>query len=370
MLNDISRLKRGSGEQKEAGQAGFTLVEVMVSIVLFMICTGAIYGLLKVARSDRTSSSQRMDVMKNLRVALNMIGRDTLDAGYSYQKNGGLVPNGVVALRIGVPADTDNQPDYLVGVISANNLNTNLLQTTQNTDAISFVYRDTTFNSNQTLPITGAVQNPTNVVRLEISPNPGVPTNSVCNVHDVYLIESQSSAAIGMVTDVPTTTGNTKYIRFANADPLGVNRSWATSLLRTCASSADTNCTNYPATLKRVIWVSYKVQSDGTLVRTVFGNNSTGSASQQIQTMPLAYGIENLQITYVMDDGTVTDDPAAGPDGIRGTTDDTQLNLKLVRQVTVTLKAQSPDVDPRTGQKVKVTLSATFSTRNLGYDAG
>jgi len=365
--------KQSDGQQTDrlrATQSGFTLIELLVSITLFLIVTGAIYGLLTVARADRSTTNQRMDVMKNLRVALNMIGRDTLDAGYSYQKNGGLVPNGLIATRLGVPPDTDGQPDRLVGVISANNINPNALQTVQYTDEVSFVYRDTSFNNNQTLPITGAVQNPPNVVQLEISPNVGIPTNTVCRVYDLYVVESQSSSVLGMVTEVPTGAGNTRLIRFADGDPLAANRMWASSLLRTCASSTDTNCTNYPASLKKVIWVSYKVLNDGTLVRTVYGNNSTGTAGQQIQDMPLAYGIENMQITYVMDDGSVADDPVAGPDGVRGTIDDTPLNLKLVRQVTVTLKAQSPQVDPRTGQKNKITLSATFNTRNLGYDAG
>lgn len=362
---NTEKIDRSSGRQ-----AGFTLIELMVSITLFIIVTGAIYGLLKVARADRTTTNQRLDVMKNLRVALNTMGRDTLDAGYSYQKNGALIPNGLIATRLGVPPDTDGQPDRLVGVISANNLNPNSLQNSQYTDEVSFVYRDTSFNSNVTLPITGATQSPANVVQLTISSAAGVPVNTVCSLYDLYVIESQNSSAIGMVTTVPTGVGNTKFLRFANADPLGLNLAWASSLLRPCASSADTNCTTYPATIKKVTWVSYKVLNDGTLVRTVYGNNPTGTALQQVQDMPLAYGIENMQISYVMDDGTVADDPVAGPDGVRGTIDDTPLNLKLVRQITVSLKAQSPQIDPRTGQRNKVTLSATFNTRNLGYDAG
>lgn len=370
MLKVSEQLDTEEIDRSSERQAGFTLIELMVSITLFIIVTGAIYGLLQVARADRTTTNQRLDVMKNLRVALNMIGRDTLDAGYSYQKNGALVPNGLIATRLGVPADTDGQPDRLVGVISANNLNPNSLQTNQYTDEVSFVYRDTSFNLNTTLPITGAAQSPTGVVRLQISTGGGVPTNVVCKLYDLFVIDSQNSSVIGMVTQVPTGTLNNKFIRFANADPLAINQSWSFSLLRPCASSSDTNCTNYPASIRKVTWVSYKVLNDGTLVRTVYGNNPTGSASQQVQDMPLAYGVEDMQISYVMDDGTVADDPVSGPDGIRGTTDDTPLNLKLVRQITISLKAQSPQIDPRTGQKSKVTLSATFNTRNLGYDAG
>jgi hypothetical protein len=125
---------------------------------------------------------------------------------------------------------------------------------------------------------------------------------------------------------------------------------------------------DYPASVKRVYWVSFKVKNDGTLVRIVYGNN--GNSSEQIQEQPLAYGIENLQIKYLMQDGTITDDPAAGPDGVLGTGDDTPINLNLVRQVRFEVTARGNDTDPRTGKRNRITLQGTFSTRNMGYDVG
>jgi hypothetical protein len=100
----------------------------------------------------------------------------------------------------------------------------------------------------------------------------------------------------------------------------------------------------------------------------VYGNN--GTSTTQIQEQPLAYGIENLQIKYVMENSAITDDPAAGADGISGNADDNPPNLSMVRQVRFTITARGNDVDPQNGQRTKITMTSTFSTRNMGYDVG
>jgi hypothetical protein len=164
-----------------------------------------------------------------------------------------------------------------------------------------------------------------------------------------------------MATELPSST----TIRFAAVDPLGLNQTYTNGMLKPCGSS---NCIPYPASLKRIIWVAFSVKSDGTLVRKVFGNN--GTSTEQIQEQPLAYGIENLQIKYVMADGSLRDDPAAGLDGLNNTADDQPTDLNLVRQVRFTITERGNDVDPRTGQRTRVTMTSTFSTRNMGYSVG
>jgi hypothetical protein len=116
--------------------------------------------------------------------------------------------------------------------------------------------------------------------------------------------------------------------------------------------------------------VGYRVQPDGTLVRIVYGNNRAGGATQQIQVQPLAYNIEDLQLRYVLDDGTVTDNPVAGADEILGTADDDERAVNRVRQIMVTIKVQSTEADDQTRKPETITLNATFSTRNMEYDAG
>lgn len=356
--------------KSDKGQAGFSLIELIVGIVIFTIIMAAIYGLLAIARTDRNMSSEQSDLMKQIRYTMNLMGRDALNAGYSYQKNGAVVPDNLLSTRLGVNADVDTNRDLLVGVVAGNNLFTNSLQDTsslQRTDTISFVYRDVSFNpdattqTSKTLSVASAAADSGDIARLNLSAGN---TTGVCRVNDLYLIESQSSAVLVMATAIP----NSGSIQFGQGDPLTLNQKYSQSVMRQCVSVDEENCMDYPASLKRVYWVSFKVKDDGTLVRVIYGNN--GTSATQIQEQPLAYGIENLQIKYLMQDGTVTDDPAAGPDGALGTLDDTPINLNLVRQVRFEVTARGNDIDPRTGKRNRITLEGTFSTRNMGYDVG
>jgi hypothetical protein len=175
-----------------------------------------------------------------------------------------------------------------------------------------------------------------------------------------------------MATAVPSTT----TVDFAPGDPLGLNQSLtatgiAASQLRKCTALILDNCSTTVSLMKKFFWISYRVSSDGTLIRTTFGNNNPpAGASDQIREQPLAYGIQDMQIRYVLENGTVTDDPSAGPDGIRGNGNDTPGDMNLVRQITITLKVQSSEYDEQKRAPEVITVSSTFATRNIAYDAG
>lgn len=112
------------------------------------------------------------------------------------------------------------------------------------------------------------------------------------------------------------------------------------------------------------------MKQDGTLVRIVYGNNRGNPFDEQVQESPLAYNVKNLQFKYVLEDGTVTDNPIAGPDGVAGTADDLPNNFNLIRQITVSIEVQSTETDEQTGQPEVIKLDATFNARNLQYDVG
>ena len=360
--------RRASGGK--VGEAGFTIIEVLISITLFLIVSAAIYGLLEVTRADRKTSSLRVETMQTVRNALNSVGRDALNTGYKYRNLGSFFPDNIHNTVFGLTADTDTTPDRMMQLLSGNNVNDNSLNGTVKTDQITFIYGDESFNSGRTMTVNWVDCDGEQLVVSWASTTTPTPVPPVTN--DLVIITGQNSSAIGMVTSVATgdpatgtvvspctytaPTGTRRVIRFASSDPLLINKSGTSNIIRNVTA---------PATLSRVRLATYRVLNDGTLVRTEYGNVTNGK-----QDMPLAYNVQDMQIKYVLQDGTLSDDPAAGADGNLGTNDDTPTNMQNVRQVRITIKARSAESDKRNGnQPYTVTLTSTFNTRNLGYDA-
>lgn len=352
------------------GESGFSLLELIVAMTLFLIVTGSIYGLMQLGTYDRNRASRRSDVQKNARVAIHMIGRDVLNAGLAYHRRGAIVPDNFNSTRLGVPADVDTARDMLTSVVVGNDLNTNNLNpvASARTDTISFAYRDMDFNAGNVINLQGVSTVTTTTARLTATTATGA---AAVQPYDLFLVESDTSQVLGMAT----AANGSNTFDLTPGDPLGLNQPMNGtgingSLLRQCTSTTDTNCTTYVATAKRIFLVSYKIKADGTLVRIIYGNNRGQGASAQIQELPLAYNIEDMQIKYVLDNGTTVDNPSVGTDGLVGTLDDDWQGFNRIRQVQVTIKVQSTERDELTDAPEVITLSSTFATRNLEYDAG
>jgi len=367
----------GKNSKIFAAQRGFSLLEMMVAVTIFLIVTGSVFGLLQIGRVDRNRSSRRNDMLKNARTAIHLIGRDVLNAGMSFHKTGAIVPDNFLSTRLGIPVDADTKRDILTSVIAGNNLFTNALNadTTVRTDMISFSYRDMGFNSGDIVSLTG-VSAPTgspSIARLTTTTGQA----AASAVYDLYLVESGSSQVAVMASAVPSTS----QLDITPGDPLGLNQPFDgtgvnSSLLKRCTTTVTTDCTTYStdvtltASVKKFTWVAYKVKDDGTLVRMIFGNNTGRPSGEQIREQPLAYNVQNLQFKYVLSDGTVTENPSAGIDGIVGTSDDQPEDFNLIRQVSIMLQVQSTEIDEQTRKPAVITLNAIFSLRNMEYDAG
>ena len=357
--------------KKENGEGGFSLIELMVALVIFIIVSGAIFGLMQLGTYDRNRASRRSDVLKNARVAVHMIGRDVLNAGLAYHRRGAITPDNFNSTRLGVPADVDGNRDMLTGIVSGNELYPNNLNANPatRTDSITFAYRDMDFNGGNVIDLLGvaaAGASPT-VPRLTSKTLTGA---AAAQPFDLFLVESDTSQIAAMAT----AANGTNTFDVAPGDPLGINQALngtgnLGSVLRQCTSSADTNCSTYSATAKKFFLVAYRVRPDGTLVRIIYGNNRGALASEQIQELPLAYNIEDFQIRYILDDGTTSDNPSVGVDGLVGTADDDWQAFNRIRQLYVTIKVQSNEIDEKTRKPESITMTSTFATRNLEYDA-
>lgn len=366
--------------KKRVNQKGFSLIELLAAMIIFLIVSVSIYGLLKVGTVDRNRAGDRSDIIKNARMAIHLIGRDAFNAGFGYSRQGARVPDNFLKNTFNLKPDADTERDLLTSIVTGDNLfgNTLLSDPSAKTDLIAFSVRDDNFNNGNV----NDVCNPDPAVTCNGNPiavkdvtaqgtTPRIETRlatgaSPVRAFDLFLLESTNSQIAAIAT---ATTANT--VSFSSPGSLGLNQQYDNSLLRKCTAIITTDCTDYSATvMTKFNLVSYRVNADGTLIRTIYGNNRTGGSGGQIQEQPVAYNIEDMQISYVLDtaDASVTDKPTAGPDGDVGTSDDIPSNNNLIRQINIMIKVQSTEIDQQTREPLRITLNASFSTRNLEYD--
>ncbi len=340
--------------QKNKNEKGFSLLEMVVSMAVFLIGVAAVYSLQQFATIQRNTVSTRTDQLRSVRIALEYIRRDTLNAGFGYHRTGGNSQDNVGNGLFNLPSDTDTERDLITSIMGGNNINSNSLNFGGQTDAIALLSRDTSFNN-------GALVNYTGATASGAAVNVSTVTNGAvnCNKYDLYMFESQSGTTqvVGMVTS--KIDNNTIQLSRNADDPFGVNQlangtGQAQSLLITTAGGG---------TIKRINMVSYSVTSAGVLVRKRFGNRTGMLATEQIETRELVYGVSDFQIKYYMEDGTTVDDPS---NGNNGRTNQLKMNNVVQVQISVTLAAEA-DGMPRVS--TPITIKEFISTKNLRYES-
>jgi prepilin-type N-terminal cleavage/methylation domain-containing protein len=337
-------------EGRNKRQSGFTVIEMMVSVLIFTIVVGAIYGLLEVARAGRLNTSQRAEVLQNVRVGLNSLGRDAINAGVGYPNLGAMIPDDRLSL-VGAAADADANPDFLTPIYAANDANpVNGIAT----DQVTFLYVDDSFNNGASIPVNAISAPGVSPTSLTIAPGFN---NTPFRLGDIYMVTGQNGSAIGMLTG----RNGADTLTFANVDPLGIN---------SAGNNAAVNRVTPPASVLKLKWVTYFVADQdgnatgtGTLMRRVYGGfNSGNNTLVNWVDQPLAFGVENLQIQYVLRGSNVVDIPTVD-------------EMEDIRQVRVSITVRSPDLDPknldpvtRRPQPFRSTIAASFSARNLVYE--
>ncbi|MEJ7624957.1 MAG: prepilin-type N-terminal cleavage/methylation domain-containing protein, partial [Pyrinomonadaceae bacterium] len=293
-MNDNTKTTAGQSVVRSRSESGFSLLEVLVSMILFLIVTASIWGVLRAAQLSRQVVNQQVGLSKNVRIGLNLIGRDTYNAGYGYPlKSTVILPDNRISTLLGIPNDLDSSRDTVAPIVAGNNITLSTFNTTPGvyTDQITFLYKDSTFN----LVGAGAaaVSQPLNINAAtttgggidEIIPLSG--TNSACRANDIFLVTGNAGSTLG----VATALSGANAVQFGNADILGFNQTGATGTLRSIVT---------PASMTRVKMLTYFVSADGTLTRREF---ATFGVAAPFVDEPMVYGVEDFQIQYVMDDG-------------------------------------------------------------------
>lgn len=339
------------------GEQGFSLLELVISMVVFLIVTGAIYGMLRVAQNSRSGVSQQVQLTKSLRLGLNIIGRDTYNAGYGYPLTTVVLENNKISPLLGIPGDSESTRDTVPPIIAGNNITINNLNGVAGAsmDQVTFLYKDPTFN------VSGAAGNQlsqplsANITAAASASDPDLITptsgsNAAINVNDLLLVVGKTSSTLVVASEKE----DALTVKIRNGDLIGFNKS----------KNGFLSLSVPLASVQRVKMLTYFVTSDGILTRREYVNADSVAFVDE----PLVYNIANFQIQYVLDDGSISNNPSAGVNGTAGDSDDNQAILAKVRQIRFTVTVRTSEGNA-TGQLRETTMSSTFSTRNLGYSA-
>ncbi len=338
-----------------SNSGGFTLVELLISMTVFLIAIGAVFAAAQLATVQRSVVNSRLDQIRSGRIALEYLRRDAINAGLGYHRTGGNAPDDFARGLFAMKYDVDTERDLMTAIMAGNEINTNNRNFTEMTDEVAFVSRDLSFNNGLLVNYTSATASGSSV---RINTASGGTAN--CRQYDVYLFESSSGTTqvIGTATSVP----NTSSILLApgSADPLGLNQAAngtgeALSMLMSSTGGG---------TIKRVNIVSYGVTPEGVLVRKTYGNKPGSSASEQIETRELVYNVSGFQIRYFMEDGTTVDDPALDNSGREN-----QIKMNSVVQIQVTITIAGDPTASSSVARSPVSLNEFISTKNLRYES-
>lgn len=287
------RTRRGMSRE-----SGYSLLELMVAMGLMMVIVGAVFALIGGSLRFANSAFHMTEAEQSLRSAHELINRDLTSAGDGLKSIGNItVPlsfasNYLTATTIVDSGDTTHHQLGLLTTDDAIPANTAVPQSAPavnflpNTDRISMLIQDKTFNSGSAVSL---LAGKITVSGSNTNINVGSANIGLFQVGEIYAVVSKSSAAFGLISSINTATNT---IVMTNGDGLGLNQTGSTAPISTVAVViAGTSTQN--ASIIRLQIIQYYVNSNNLLMRRVFGIRGGGFTETSV-----AEHVTNLQFRY------------------------------------------------------------------------
>ncbi|MFZ0863527.1 MAG: prepilin-type N-terminal cleavage/methylation domain-containing protein [Candidatus Sulfotelmatobacter sp.] len=347
-------------------KGGFTLMELMVAIALGLIVMTAMAGLFKTGMDSTMVVMQRAETQQNMRAAIDLMVKDISMAGAGLPSGGIQLPlGGSGASKFGcdqagichVPTHTYPNGNYMYGIIPGfnNGVEANAVipaAPAAINDSITSIYCDYNF---QLFEYNVAFTVPGNGGSITLTPNPVyVPPPPAINgaggiqVGDLIYLSNVLGAAVGEVTNVSATV-----ITFADADPLNINQSGATS------NNIKAISTGLSTVAYRLFAVTYylTVPANGQTPRLM---RQVNGLSPTVSPVPVADDIINLQFSYDIYNSTTSALDANQPNPL-GVGD----SPNLMQKVNILLMGQSLVNNLKKSQNLY--LATSVSARNMAF---
>lgn len=253
---------------KKHDQAGFSMIELIIVLVLTLIIMSAVFSLMQGTIRTANANYEMTTATQGLRNSQEFLNRDILTVGDGVKGNGNIwMPTQFVTdyltVRTAPDIDPANKGFVSIGVVvSDNNLpagvkvpGTNPATTVrERTDRVTLLSVDHSF-----MPIS--------VTHTEVDSNSGhinIPAGRLADfkVGEVYFLSNGAAATFGTVTGIDA--GNNR-IFWNNGDALGLNRTGKFGPMYSIEAP------KYAMSLMRVHIINYYVDAEGKLIRRVFG---------------------------------------------------------------------------------------------------
>src|SRR5438270_1666866 len=312
---------------KPRDDEGFSMLELMIALTVMLVLAGASIALMRDSLKVAVATYELTDAQEALRTAQEYVNRDLINAGdglnslsnihvtSNFKTNYISKDTSVDVDHFGILTSDDNVPagTTILGASPA----TTVRSTPNVTDRISILARDASFNN-------GAPVTPVSVDSTGTNIQVAAGEESKFVTGEVYFLSSSAGATFCTITSITGVGTTTPKLVFANGDTFGLNVTGTTGLVRTIANGGATS-------LVRMQIIHYYVNSNGLLMRRVFGVKGTGFTES-----PIAEHIVALQFRYVLDmvDGSGY--------VVQPTRQLTSTQQTATRQVEVTVTAETP----------------------------
>lgn len=280
--------------RKSNTQAGFSLMELMVSMTVMTIITGAVFALIGSSLRFASATYNMTDAEQSLRTGHEMIHRDLTTAGDGLKGiNTIQVPIGFVQNYLTTTPVADvGSPNYPnLGLVTSDDrvpANTPVPQANPAANVLALSDRLTMLTQDYTTfpPV------PLLAGRITIaSPNTTIQVTAAeigrFQVGEIYAIATQNSAAFGVISSINAAANR---LVMSNGDVYGLNHTGTGSI--NAVSAGGANATS----ILRLQIIHFYVNSNNLLIRRVFGVQGSGFVDSII-----AEHVTGMQFRYLMD---------------------------------------------------------------------
>ncbi|MEP6819271.1 MAG: prepilin-type N-terminal cleavage/methylation domain-containing protein [bacterium] len=349
-------------------QSGFSLIEMIIAMMVMVIVTAAVASLMKSSVSISNATYELTDAQEGLRSAQEFINRDLVSAGDGL-KTMTYIPVTTTFVQKYLSLNPVPDPAMPSGVT-----NLGILTTDNDVPADTIVYG--LDPSVPTSPLVKVRSSPSltdrqtilaidsNFVPISLAAGTIDGTGTTITIADadrtrftageIYFFTSSVGGTFGTVTNVTDIAGVNSTLTFAagssNGDKFGLNVTGAGGRIKTISSGGT-----LATTLQRMKIIHYYIDTNGRLVRRVFGVKGSGFREAAV-----ADHVTSVQFVYSL-----------GPDSAGNVVPpvnwlSTLAQQIAVRQVEVRVNVETPHPLEK-GLQPELSSSTSTSVRNMQF---